>query len=596
MKPPKHYRPPSPYKLRKDHGQRPQQRPPKYQPAREPQEPQYQPYPQTYRPPPTRPPRPRYHHRPQQQQRLPPQQQPQDYPQKEEEEEEEVDYADEDYDGEDHQGLAARRRPQSGQGNSQQDQDYLEEYEREPDEGRDGGDYDYEGEEEHHPPTPKAHKHERPDIYVKNKVYEQDDYYNQEEDEKPKYKYNPDDFAVDDGQWDDVFNGHRNIIDEDIKDLSKNHEDYTAPEGHEPQGGGGGQEQEQEQEREAENTGVGDYRDEDRDYRQQDSDYRNQERDNSQQDRGNRYHEQDPEYREQDYREPDDDYRERSDYHSRDRDYNSRDRDYEDSSSKRPDEKEQSDYEDIDDMEAERDPRGDGYGGGPDFRYRDDYEGDYPTQHKNSHDQPERGRRHRQEDSRDEGDYSPEAMTDDDDRELSRNINENEKAAENLRYQDEQVEEEEDGESGEGAEGGKDYDRHRRPPPRSRGRNRENSRSGFYPGSGARPGNADIPGFDSFFNMVESKIEEEINGAPSWAVPQHDMEKKDKPADGVIDNSEDLKPNVHNQDIEPHSFDFQMPSHEELAENYQTVSASNLSPKWSPVKMKQEEEKKKDTA
>lgn len=35
------------------------------------------------------------------------------------------------------------------------------------------------------------------------------DYYGNYGDSRRPYRYNPDEFAVDDGRWDDVFDGHR---------------------------------------------------------------------------------------------------------------------------------------------------------------------------------------------------------------------------------------------------------------------------------------------------------------------------------------------------------------------------------------------------
>ena len=81
----------------------------------------------------------------------------------------------------------------------------------------------------------------RPSFFLRNRVVNNDgDYYNNYGEEREPYKYNPDDFAVDDGRWDDVFQGHRSNIDKDIEGLSRNHEDYGAPTGQDGAGGGNG--------------------------------------------------------------------------------------------------------------------------------------------------------------------------------------------------------------------------------------------------------------------------------------------------------------------------------------------------------------------
>ncbi len=79
-------------------------------------------------------------------------------------------------------------------------------------------------------------------------------------------------------------------------------------------------------------------------------------------------------------------------------------------------------------------------------------------------------------------------------------------------------------------------------------------------------------------------------------MPKYDGEEQDKPADGVIDLTEDFRPHRYGSDTPPHVLDFQMPSHEELSENYQTVqtSASEVKPviipeqplaRWEPKKL-----------
>lgn len=110
---------------------------------------------------------------------------------------------------------------------------------------------------------------------------------------------------------------------------------------------------------------------------------------------------------------------------------------------------------------------------------------------------------------------------------------------------------------------------------------------------------ADIPGFDDFFKKIHDQIDKEITNqhpyfdgdsqAP-WAMPTFDGEDKDKPADGLVDNSADLKPNNYDHALPPDEFSWQMPSHEELQENYKThvTADSNQDPVtavWAPKKV-----------
>ena len=106
----------------------------------------------------------------------------------------------------------------------------------------------------------------------------------------------------------------------------------------------------------------------------------------------------------------------------------------------------------------------------------------------------------------------------------------------------------------------------------------------------------DIPGFDDFFARIEKNIEQEIRNEPVWTVPRHRSESLDKPADGVADVSMDLRPNVYREEDrgDPSKFNFQMPSHKELQENYQTVVSSSgpepSLPEWSPKKLKKHQQ------
>eukprot|EP00094_Tigriopus_californicus_P006245 TCALIF_06011-PA protein Name:"Protein of unknown function" AED:0.45 eAED:0.64 QI:0/0.25/0/0.8/1/1/5/0/874 len=74
-----------------------------------------------------------------------------------------------------------------------------------------------------------------------------------------------------------------------------------------------------------------------------------------------------------------------------------------------------------------------------------------------------------------------------------------------------------------------------------------------------------------------------------WKAPSYDGEDRDKPADGSDDNVQDLRPNRY-REVAPDEFDYQMPSHEELQENYKTeTSSSEVDPvavPWSPQKVK----------
>lgn len=85
---------------------------------------------------------------------------------------------------------------------------------------------------------------------------------------------------------------------------------------------------------------------------------------------------------------------------------------------------------------------------------------------------------------------------------------------------------------------------------------------------------ADIPGFDDFFKKIERAVEREIGDSPfqaslpwqlllflrqplffkqdgrsnTWGHPEPHSEDEDEPADGVVDNSGDLRPEVYRPD------------------------------------------------
>ena len=96
------------------------------------------------------------------------------------------------------------------------------------------------------------------------------------------------------------------------------------------------------------------------------------------------------------------------------------------------------------------------------------------------------------------------------------------------------------------------------------------------------PRNDDIPGFDDFFSRIEKRFEDEVGPDDErdepeereWKMPTYDGEEMDRGPDGDRDNSGDLRPN-HYRDFAPDHLDFQMPSHEELQENYKTHVTSN---------------------
>lgn len=102
-----------------------------------------------------------------------------------------------------------------------------------------------------------------------------------------------------------------------------------------------------------------------------------------------------------------------------------------------------------------------------------------------------------------------------------------------------------------------------------------------------------LPGFDQFFSQIEENIDGEIGDNKEkkrrkWKEPSYDGEDKDRPADGSDDNGQDLRPNRY-REVAPDEFDYQMPSHEELQENYKTeTSSSEIDPiavPWSPQKV-----------
>ncbi|XP_059084519.1 uncharacterized protein LOC131881621 isoform X2 [Tigriopus californicus] len=93
---------------------------------------------------------------------------------------------------------------------------------------------------------------------------------------------------------------------------------------------------------------------------------------------------------------------------------------------------------------------------------------------------------------------------------------------------------------------------------------------------------------------LEETIDDEIGDDKEkkrrkWKAPSYDGEDRDKPADGSDDNVQDLRPNRY-REVAPDEFDYQMPSHEELQENYKTeTSSSEVDPvavPWSPQKVK----------
>lgn len=104
-----------------------------------------------------------------------------------------------------------------------------------------------------------------------------------------------------------------------------------------------------------------------------------------------------------------------------------------------------------------------------------------------------------------------------------------------------------------------------------------------------------LPNFDDVFTKIQSNVEDEIKrDFQGWSMPEfHNEEKEDKKPDGVADVSNDLRPNRYRDDVLPDYLDWQMPSHEELQENYKTIVTSGsedniqLAP-WSSQKLNPE--------
>ena len=111
----------------------------------------------------------------------------------------------------------------------------------------------------------------------------------------------------------------------------------------------------------------------------------------------------------------------------------------------------------------------------------------------------------------------------------------------------------------------------------------------------------ELPNFDKFFQKIQTNIDREIKDdfgpsfSPHWDAQSH-QEPESRPADGVMDISNDLRPNQYDYNVPYDELGWQTPSHTELQENYKTHVTSDsennvITVPWSPQKLQPTKER-----